>query len=268
MRIFPLLALLCLLSTGLAAQIPYSAPRSEAALLGVDNIQDIDQLMVYVEGIGSPSREALERQNIKAYMMPVRQATDARTEWAYALTSALEYYININQNYKDNLSPDLISLSLAAQGNRPNLEDGLAFLRDAGTVSAAIVPYGSPTIPTAVYSVPRHRIANFGYLFRPTTRARNRIFEVRKALSRGNPVIVEVATDADFNDYRTAEYAAGVNPAETHHLLVVGYDETTEQFELRGCKGRRWANSGYINISYEEFGRISRNAYVLFPVPQ
>ncbi|MEM8583461.1 MAG: hypothetical protein AAGF87_04285 [Bacteroidota bacterium] len=239
--------------------------RAEAAPLGIENLQDIDQLMMIVEGVGASSREDLQRQNIKAYMMPVREATDNRLEWAYILAGALEYYTNINQNYKDNLSPDIIALSLAAQGNNADMEAGLGFLRDVGTVSSAIVPYGSQTIPPAVYSVPRRKIANFGYLFRSTTRARNRVFETRKALSRGNPVIVELGTGSDFNGLRSASYSAPSSATESHHLIVVGFDETAQEFEMLAAKGRGWGDKGYVRIGYDDFGRLANGGYVLFP---
>lgn len=252
----------------LLAQTPptYQQPRNAAAApLGLTDVQVLDQLMVYVPGIGTPAREDLLRQNIKSYMMPIRQATDARMEWAYALSGCLEYYVNLNNNYKDNLSPDYITLNLAAQGQAPSLVDGLNQLVRLGTVSAAVVPYGSPTIPPAVYSVPKQRVSNYGYLFRQDTRARNKVFEVRKALSRGNPVLVELATDASFTGIKTSTYTPTQAPTETHYLTVIGYDGEAETFELRSSFGRLWANAGYINLSYADFGRLAQTGVVLIP---
>ncbi|MEM1356592.1 MAG: hypothetical protein AAGF89_00230 [Bacteroidota bacterium] len=243
----------------------YGAPRSSTAALGVSDAQVLDQLMFYIPGIGSPAREDLIRQNIKSYMMPIRQSHSPQMEWAYALAGAVEYYLNLNNNYKDNLSPDYIALNLAAQGTRPSMEDGLKMLIQQGTVSAAIVPYGSPTIPGAVYSVPKHTIANFGYLFRPETRPRNRIFEVRKALSRGNPVIIELQTDASFRSLTTNQYTTSQPTTESHFLTVVGYDGESETFELRGLFGRHWADAGYVRLSYADFGRLAKVGYVIIP---
>lgn len=272
---FPPLSLLLVVCIGLSGLLsaqtspsnpsPYTSPRNEFAILGLENAQAIDQLMVYIPGIGSPSREALDRQNIKAYMMPIRQNPDMRMEWAYALASCLEYYINLNNNFKDNLSPDYIALSLAAQGNKPNLIDGFKFLVEQGTVSAGIVPYSTATIPRAVFNVPRYSIANFAYLFRPTTRGRNRIFELRKALSRGNPVILEIKTGNDFNNLRTSEYATSLPLTETHYLTVVGYDEANEKFELRSSYGRQWADAGYVQISYNNLVQYALNAFLIIP---
>lgn len=263
----PFLLLIFLLPPSfLSAQVsPHTNPRTEAIVMGLEDIQLIDQMMVYIPGIGSPSREALNRQNIKAYMMPIREALKSNQEWAYALADCLEYYANLNNNFKDNLSPDYISLSLAAAGSRPNIIDGFKFLIQQGTVSAAIVNYGSEQIPRAVFNVPRYKITNFAYLFHPTTRARNRVFELRKALSRGNPVIVELQTATDFTACRQSEYNSNSPLSESHYLTVVGYDEETKLFELRSAFGRHWANSGYVYLSYEQLAQNAQNAFVIIP---
>ena len=173
--------------------------------------------------------------------------------------------MNLNNNFKDNMSPDYMYLSLANSGQRPTLTDGLGLLMSTGTVSAAIVPYNSPTIPNSVYSVPRFSITNFGYLFRPETRPRNRVFETRKALSRGNPVLVEFVTDATFPGLKGNTYTTSSPTTEVHYLTVIGYDGENETFELRSSLGRNWADGGYVNISYDDFGRLARTGYVLIP---
>ncbi len=258
--------LLLLLCTCVRAQQPYGAAKSVEKLQGLDDLAAIDQLMYYIPGIGSASREELLRQNIKPYMMPIRQVPQMGMEWAYALADCLEYYVNLNNNFKDNLSPDYIAMSLANAGQRPNLVDGLGLLINSGTVSAAIVPYNSSTIPNSVYSVARFGINNFGYLFRPETKARNRVFETRKALSRGNPVLVELQTDASFTDVQGGTYEpTGTGGDETHYLTVIGYDGEAETFELRSSLGRNWGNGGYVTVSYDDFGELARTGYVLIP---
>lgn len=269
MRTFFSLLLILSLCTCVRAQtptdyLPDSDARQGAALLGVSDLQTLDQMMFYIPGIGSPASD-LARQNIKSYMMPIRKAPNAKMEWAYALAGGLEYYLNLNSNFKDNLSPDYIALSLARKGTAPNIEDGLKLLVQQGTVSAAIVPYGSATIPNAVYSVPRFNITNYGFLFRPDTRARNKVFEAKKALTRGNPVIVQLSTDATFNTLKTGSYATNTPGAELHYLTVIGFDNQNQYFELRGIQGRDWGEAGYVRISFDNFGRLAQTGYVLIP---
>ena len=254
-----------LYGTCVLAQQPYGAAKSAEKLQGLSDLETIDQMMYYIPGIGSSAREDLLRQNIKPYMMPIRQVPQTGMEWAYALADALEYYVNLNSNFKDNMSPDYISMSLANAGTKPNMVDGLGLLMNSGTVSAAIVPYNSSTIPNSVYSVARFGIENFGYLFRTETRARNRVFETRKALSRGNPVIVELMTDAPFTNLKSDSYAPTGPATEKHFLTVIGYDGEAETFELRSSLGRNWGNGGYVTISYDDFGEMAQTGYVLIP---
>ncbi|MBB4080359.1 hypothetical protein GGR28_002993 [Lewinella aquimaris] len=259
------LLFLLFLCTRVPAQQAYGAAKSAETLQGLNDLATIDQMMYYIPGIGSPSREELLRQSIKNYMMPIRQVPQTGMEWAYALADCLEYYVNLNSNFKDNLSPDYIVMNLANAGQRPNLVDGFGLLINSGTVSAAIVPYNSSTIPNSVYSVARFGITNFGYLFRPETRGRNRVFETRKALSRGNPVLVELATDASFTRLQGGTYEPTGPTNETHFLTVIGYDGEKETFELRSSLGRNWGNGGYVSISYDDFGDLARTGYVLIP---
>lgn len=251
--------------TCVRAQQPYGTAKSAEKLEGLSDLTAIDQQMYYIPGIGSPSREELVRQNIKPYMMPVRQVPQTGMEWAYALSDCLEYYVNLNNNFKDNLSPDYLTLSLANAGQKPNLIDGLGLLINAGTVSAAIVPYNSSTIPNSVYSVARFGISNFGYLFQEATKGRNKVFETRKALSRGNPVLIELATDAAFTRLVTGTYEPTGPTEERHFLTVIGYDGDAETFELRSSLGRNWAGSGYVTMSYDDFGELARTGYILIP---
>ena len=268
MRILLSSLFVLLLGTCVCAQPTYGAPgqapREATALLGVADIQTLDQMMFFIPGIGSPSSD-LSRQNIKSYMMPIRMAPNADMEWAYALAGGVEYYLNLNNNFKDNLSPDFISLSLARGGVRPNIEDGLKLLVQQGTVSAAIVPYGSATIPNAVYSVQKFNISNYGYLFRPDARPRNKVFETKKALTRGNPVVVALSTAPGFHALRTGSYTTSGATTEQHFLTVVGFDNENQYFELRGVFGRDWGDAGYVRISYDDFGRLGQTGYVLIP---
>jgi len=269
MRVYLPLLLAFTLCTSVRAQtspqLKGTTARGNDQLEGIYDIQALDALLATIPGVANPSREELVRQNIKSYMMPIRQVPVASLEWAYALTSALEFYQNLNQNFKENLSPEYLTMSLANGGTRPNLEDGLRMLKSQGTVSANIVPYGSTTIPGAVYSVEKIRIANFGYLFQEETQARNRVFEIKKALSRGNPVLVEMRTPAGFSQLRGLDYTPQGQETELHYLNITGYDLAQDTVELRGSFGRMWGNGGYIQMSFDDFTRAATKGIVLIP---
>ena len=239
---------------------------NEAYGIGISDAALFDQLMVTVPGVGSNSRLVQEQQNLKPYMMPVRQLGVRGDDWSYALAGCLEYYVNLNRNYKDNLSPDYIHLSLQSQGRRPSIEEGLRFLATNGTVSAAIVPYDAGEIPSAVFATNKYTINNYLHIFSGFATQREKVFEVRKALMRGNPVLVDFMADAAFPTLGANRvWEPGRQNDNRYTLIVVGYDETQQAFEVMSCWGSDWANNGYLWVRYSDFAGAANNGYVMVP---
>lgn len=236
--------------------------------LGISEPALIEQYLSPVAGIGSNVRDLLEHKTLKSCLMPVREAGPGADEMAYILAAALEFYVNLNRNYKDNLSPDYISLNLNVAGKQASAAESLTFLAQTGTVSAAIMPYGANTISGAVFSTKKYKIANYLHLFRELTKESQRVFETKKALMRGHPVIVECNADDSLSKLRNARFwspASSTTAQRRHTFLVVGFDENLEAFELMGCMGTDWASGGYVWIKYTDFGKLATNGFVLIP---
>ena len=254
--------------TVLHAQINQKRAADQLMEIGVANEALIEQLMVTVPGVGS-AREMLQSQSVKPYMMPVRKVGMRGSELSYTLATCLEYYVNLEKNYKDNLSPDYIALSLQNSGRQVNMEEAFRFLVENGTVSAAIMPYDAAAITNAVYATPKYKINNFLYLFRQVTQPRQKIFATRKALMRGNPVLVEIRADESIAQVRdVSTWEPPRNGAGIYPLLVVGYDESRNAFEVMSSWGSNWGDGGYVWISYDSFGKYTNNGYVMVPLPQ
>lgn len=232
---------------------------------GIADPELIDQYMLTVDGIAGNARDRLQSQNIKPYMMPVRRVGTNGNELCYMVANCLEFYINLNANYKANLSPDFISLSLNNNGNRINYEQAFKFLLNEGTVSAAIMPFNATTITSAVYATQKYKITNYLHIFSDLVKPRQRIFEARKALLRGNPVLVDLEANPSIRSANDKNYLECANGGARFSFIVVGFDETKEHFELMSCWGTDWANDGYIFIKYEEFSKFAHNGYVLVP---
>jgi hypothetical protein len=262
-------ALLCFaLLTTLRGQVNEKSAANQYMEIGIKDIKLIDQFMVVVPGVGSNARDMLQQQSVKPYMMPVRKVGMRGNELSYAMASCLEYYVNLEKNYKDNLSPDYISLSLQNSGKQVNVEEAYLFLVQNGTVSAAIMPYDASAITNAVYATPKYQISNYLYLFRPVTQSRQKIYETRKALMRGNPVVVEVRADDTARNLQDSDtWEPPRNGTTLFPVVVVGYDETKNAFEVRSAWGSNWGNGGYAWISYDDFGKYTDNGYVMVPFP-
>ncbi len=241
-------------------------PTDAQTQIGVNDMNLIDQMMFVVPGVGSNARTLLTEQNLKPYMMPVRKVGFRGSELSYALASCLEFYVNLNKNYKVNLSPDFIKLSIENAGKAVNLEEAFLFLVQSGTVSAAIMPYDSPALTSAVYATQKFSIQNYLHVFRPFTKERQKVFEVRKSLMRGNPVLVKINTDANIkalSGQSTLTLGGAAN--ESFTFIVVGYDEERNAFELMSSWGSTWGQSGYAWLSYDDFGKYATDGFVMLP---
>jgi hypothetical protein len=232
---------------------------------GISDVQLIEKYLVTVEGVGISAKDVLMEQNLKAYMMPPRKMGEVNNSACYALASALEFYTNLNNNYKDNLSPDYIKLNLP----QTNIEDGLAFLATNGTVSAAILPFESQNLTPSVNAAMKIKIKNYLKLFQPTTRPQQKLYDLRKAITRGNPVIVEMQITNEFKTLKQTRLwkpsEGDKTPAGVQYLVAVGFDEEKRAIELQNSVGREWGNGGYIWISYDDFSILASNGYVLLP---
>jgi len=237
--------------------------------IGIEQPDMILELMPFIEGIGSNSRNMLREQSVKPYMMPPRATSDNGSPLAYVLATCLEYYININDNYKMNLSPEYISLIMNDKNHSAKITEGLKFLVSEGTVNAAIVPYNANTISSAVYGTQKHHIKNYLHIIRASSSKRFKILDTRKALIQGNPVIIEMEVDQAFinlkNENTWKPTSNNDKNKQTIPLIVVGFDESKEAFEILNVYGREWGKNGYIWIDYKDYVKYVRNAFVMMP---
>ncbi|HMQ60644.1 MAG TPA: C1 family peptidase [Flavilitoribacter sp.] len=264
-----LMPVLCCLSV-----LPLSAqdmmPKSARGLkLGITEEALIDHFLPYVPGAGSNARDLLEAQSLKPYMMPVRQVGVRGESIAYGASILLEFYVNLGKNFKVNLSPDYIGLNLAGAGKPVSFEETLNFLAREGTVNAAIVTYDAREIPGAVMATQKYKIVNYLHIFSDLTKERQRVFETKKALQRGNPVLFEVRADERIRSFTGARYWDPDGQADASYpLIVVGFNENDQAFEVLSCWGNQWGMGGYIWIKYDDFGKYARNGFVLLPEDQ
>ncbi len=237
----------------------------EVGQFGITDANLIESFMPVVQGVAKSELLGIDEQSVKSYMMPVREVDQNGTDFSYAIASCLEFYVNLEKNYKVNLSPDYIDLNLKARNNGWKLQQAFEFLASEGTVSAAIMPYGARSIPSSVYATPKYRIQNYFHVFQPETRDRQKLFELKRALMKGNPVLVELETDESLSNARGVFSWKARTGTQTYPLILVGYDEHKEAFELMSTWGASWGRDGYLWIAYDDLARVAQNAFVLMP---
>lgn len=239
---------------------------SKGIEMGISQQELIDEMMPFVPGLGSSSREMLTEQNVKSYMMPPRKAGSDGAMDSYALAALMEFYINYESNYKVNLSPTYITMNLA-QKEKYDLKSAFEFLISEGTVCAEIMSYDATTIPRSVYATEKYKIENYLKVVRPEMREQQRVFEAKKALMRGNPLLAIINVPEDFEDLTdTRHWIAGkVKSTKLQPFIVVGYDQDLEAFEITSFWGNEWGDHGYLWMEYDDFGKLVEYGYVIVP---
>lgn len=249
--------------------IPAADFTIKGAAIGVSAPEMIDQLMVTMPGLGSNAKAMMSEQSIKTYLMPPRKVGERGTITSYILSAAMEFYTNFRKNYKVNLSPDYVALNLVKEG-KPDIKNSLRFLVTDGTVTADAVPYDSPKIPSSASNSDRFRISNYLQIFKETHREPQKVFEVQKALMRGNPVIVEMNVPRAFEKVTNTRFWTAIGNQDdrlTLPFMVVGYNLELEAFEVLSSWGTEWGSNGYLWVDFDDFGELAQNGYVLVPTP-
>jgi hypothetical protein len=88
---------------------------------------------------------------------------------------------------------------------------------------------------------------------------------IKGELAKGNPIVFGMALREDFDNLRGDHVymSNGSTSHANHAMVVVGYDETRQAFKIINSWGRGWGAKGFAWISYEEFSRDAKEAYVM-----
>lgn len=95
----------------------------------------------------------------------------------------------------------------------------------------------------------------------------NFLRNIKAKISSHIPVVVAIGVTDSFKNCKACErwtpqeaMAIGDN---LHTLVVVGYDDSDEAFELMNSYGKGWGKEGFIKISYYDLYRISQCGFVI-----
>ncbi len=248
------------------AQEPKSDFTIKGMAIGISSPEQIDRMMAIMPGIGSHAKSMMNEQSVKPYIMPPRRVGERGTVTSYTLAACLEFYHNFEKNYKVNLSPDFLAQKLYLE-KQSDIKNALRLLVTDGTVKADMMPYDASEMPTSVGNTDLYRIMNYLHIFSIEKRNTQKVFEVQKALMRGNPVIVELTVPTDFKNLKDTRFFTSLNDSKerTYSFVVVGYNLELESFEVMSSWGPGWASDGYLWIGFEDFGEMAQNGFVMVP---
>jgi len=90
---------------------------------------------------------------------------------------------------------------------------------------------------------------------------------VRSQLMQGKPVIIGWDAQISFQMLSKTNWIWQPQPIDsiegTHALVVLGFDDETETFEVMNSWSQKWGNNGFAKIRYRDFGRFCHYAYVI-----
>ncbi|MBK8562642.1 MAG: C1 family peptidase [Saprospiraceae bacterium] len=158
------------------------------------------------------------------------------------------------------------------QGRGSKLTDAVAFLEAQGDCLARHFDSDvndAQRLPDSalVCAAQSFAIAGFTELFSPKDADSVKVMSVKAALAQHRPVTIGLAVRRNFMLLRNALYwhpdLGDTTPAGGHAIVVIGYDEKRQAFQLMNSWGKDWGRGGFIWVKYEAFGKFAKYGCVL-----
>ena len=147
--------------------------------------------------------------------------------------------------------------------------DALHLLSYAGNVHHNRFPSSSckekPT-KKLLYEASENKIQDWGLIMTPQSESIKNLESVKLSLLDGYPVIISMTVYTSFVELSSKNSIWRPYPNESpkgsgHALVIVGYDDSTETFELMNSWGNNWGNGGFAKIKYDDFSKNVKYAF-------
>ena len=112
----------------------------------------------------------------------------------------------------------------------------------------------------------KYKINNFKKIFNPGDSRATKINAVKETLYSGYPVIIAMNISESFFEIEKGEdtwYSrlGSQVPIGGHALVVVGFDEIKNAFEVMNSWGTGWADNGFVWMNYDDFVEVVKYAF-------
>ncbi|MEP6796000.1 MAG: C1 family peptidase [Saprospiraceae bacterium] len=114
------------------------------------------------------------------------------------------------------------------------------------------------------------RIKDFMTVFGSADAPSVKVQRTKLSLVQKKPVVIGILLLKNFENIPPGDeyWYAGIGDTTTnggHSMVVVGFDDGREAFEVMNSWGTSWANSGFVWIKYRDFGKYCRYGYMFIP---
>lgn len=225
--------------------------------------------------------------SLKAKVPTVESQGESQSCVAWALAYSLTMMeakakgLHDLESIDDNrLSPMFIYNNIKKPGDcrttATSLTDGLAFVKKTGVCEyKEYNPKDCNTMPpnNLLKNALEHRITGYFKLFNRSEQMLNATYtvkNVKQALLQGKPVVVGMKVSLeDFCGYHYSKENPFLDPytsgkAYGHAMVVIGYDDEDESFELLNSFGIDWGNVGFCKMKYDDFAEDVKYGFVMY----
>ncbi|MCC6726078.1 MAG: C1 family peptidase [Saprospiraceae bacterium] len=159
------------------------------------------------------------------------------------------------------------------QGRGSKLADAAKFLQTRGDCLARHFDHDiadGNKLPDSLLLAAAQSFAITGYaeLFSPQDLDSVKVGSVKVALAQYSPVTIGMAIRRNFMLLRNARYwhpdLGDTTPAGGHALVVIGYDDQKQAFQLMNSWGKEWGQDGFIWLKYKDFARFAKYGVAFF----
>ena len=93
------------------------------------------------------------------------------------------------------------------------------------------------------------------------------VAEIKSILAQGHPVIFGASVEPNFRDLSFTNGIWSPSPkqkrTESHAMLIVGFDDKTQTFDIMNSYGKDWGTKGFIKLKYADLPDVFKAAYIL-----
>lgn len=154
------------------------------------------------------------------------------------------------------------------------LEDALALLKEKGDCLEKTFEAGRSDChlqPGDMHHTEarRFRAADYAAVFALDESPKSKIGKACKVLATNTPLVAGMGVTKSF--FEVLPGAATWSPAESepvtgyHAMVLTGYNNVEKYFELLNSFGPSWGQNGFIRVSFQDFERLCRYAYIILP---
>ncbi|MDZ4710327.1 MAG: C1 family peptidase [Saprospiraceae bacterium] len=116
----------------------------------------------------------------------------------------------------------------------------------------------------------KSKIQEFAKVFSPDEPALNKIDKTKLSLAKKLPVVIGINLRKNFKEIKSNELFWKPQYGDTtfycaHAMVVVGFDDDRQAFEVMNSWGTEWANGGFVWIKYKDYAEYAKHAYHFIP---